>query len=98
MDAAEENSLLPGITDPPKIKIDDETLESLMASGKNEDPDADVKIAKPRRSESPSLTFADTQAVNLSDIRREKDAKDKERVLSVDADTEHTVIFKRPQG
>ncbi|MBQ7354017.1 MAG: DivIVA domain-containing protein [Clostridia bacterium] len=98
VDAAEENSLLPGITDPPKIKIDDETLESLMASGKNEDPDADVKIAKPRRSESPSLTFADTQAVNLSDIRREKDAKDKERVLSVDADTEHTVIFKRPQG
>ncbi len=102
VDAAEETSPSTNITDPPKINIDDETLESLMSSGKGDHSDADVKIAKPRvatRSSSDSAyTFADTRSVNLSDIKREQANRDGDSVLSVEADTENTVIFRRPQG
>ena len=44
MDAADREHPAIGLTDPPKIKIDEETLESLMQNGKPTDP------ASPRRS------------------------------------------------
>ncbi|MGM9646871.1 MAG: DivIVA domain-containing protein [Eubacteriales bacterium] len=103
VDAAEEASPSEGIVDTPKIKIDDETLESLMSAGKNDDPDSDVKIAKPgsadkpRPSADPSATFADTRSVNLSDIKRAS-AKRDDPSLSVEADSENTVVFRRPNS
>ena len=104
VDAAEEASPTPGIADPPKIKIDDETLESLMASGKNDDTDSDVKIAKPRTAEKakpssdPSATFADTQTVSISDIKRAKAERKNDPSLTVEANRDDTVIFRRPKS
>ncbi len=100
VDAAQGDDPSMGFIDPPKIKIDDETLESLMSSDKNDDTDDDVKIAAPRTASRPSEklspTFADTQSVDLSDIKRAKREREQKSELSLEAEKEHTVIFGRP--
>lgn len=102
VDAAEEASPLSAIIDPPKIKIDDETLESLMSTGKGNDPDADVKIASKRPASKimsdSAATFADTRSMNLSDIKRQQTERETDTGLSVEADTDNTVIFRRPKN
>ena len=76
VDDAEKSIHSQEIVDAPGIKIDDETLESLMSSGKRNDIDGDVKIAKPKTQEKnapstdPYDTFADTRSISVSDIKR----------------------------
>lgn len=102
VDDAEKSIHSQEIVDAPGIKIDDETLESLMSSGKRNDIDGDVKIAKPKTQEKnapstdPYDTFADTRSISVSDIKRAQFERKNDATLSVEADREDTVIFRKP--
>lgn len=102
VDDAEKSIHSQEIVDAPGIKIDDETLESLMSSGKRNDIDGDVKIAKPKTqvknapSTDPYDTFADTRSISVSDIKRAQFERKNDATLSVEADREDTVIFRKP--
>ncbi len=100
---AEGDSVTETIADVPKIKIDDETLDSLMSQGREADPDSDMKIATPKvpdlpkPSANPAATFADTQTMDLSDIKHRRQ-KAPDTTLTVEAESDDTVVFKRPNN
>ncbi len=87
--------------DSPKIKIDDDTLDSLMSSGRpSEVRTRRAPIPKAERKESPKTTSraGDTQSVSLDDIRHAKASGEKKPELTLEADQENTVIFGRPKS
>lgn len=87
VDAADKENPLIGLTDPPKIKIDEETLESLMQNSRSAQEDTD-RSAPEDRSEPQSLDLdadTDPSAPGAS-------APD----LTLEAEDD-TVIFSRPK-
>lgn len=105
VDAAEESNPSAGITDPPKIKIDDETLESLM-SNKSGTERTDGSTAgrstpvrtPPRAASKSSFATGDTQSVNLSEIKKAQNESKQKSDLTLEANKENTVIFGRPKN
>lgn len=100
VDSAEKENPTVGLTDPPKIRIDDETLESLMSNAGTKSADRTVASEPPRSSSAArQSSFSDTQAVNLAEIRQAsaKAAPEQRSDLTLEAAKEDTVIFGRPK-
>lgn len=102
VDSAEKENPTVGLTDPPKIKIDDETLESLMSNSdaKSAERTDRASEAPTSSSEASRSSFSDTRAVNLAEIRKAsaKAASEQRSDLTLEAAKEDTVIFGRPKS
>jgi hypothetical protein len=101
VDASEKVHPNAGLTDTPKIEIDEETLDSLMAAGKNGVKKTTQNVRKLTRAEDQSIDSnivsdsSDTQKMNLDAIHRLQ--ADQKRNRQAAENKEVTQEFNRPK-